>query len=115
MKQLFVTALAALSISAVNAQETKTEIFKVYGNCGMCEERIEIAAKIKGVAKADWNDETKMIEIVYDPAKTSLEKVHKAIATVGHDTDKETAPDAIYNKLPGCCKYERKADTGSNN
>lgn len=110
MKRVLFTALALAGFTATHAQEVKTETFKVYGACGMCEKRIEKAAKIEGVTRADWNDETLQITVVYDPAKTNLENVHKAIAAVGHDTDKEKAPDSIYKKLPGCCKYDRKAD-----
>lgn len=109
MKKLITMAVAVLSISAAVAQDgSKTETFKVYGNCGMCEKRIEKAAKIEGVTKADWSEETTMITVVFDPEKTSLEKIHKAIAAVGHDTDKEKASGDVYKKLPGCCKYERK-------
>jgi periplasmic mercuric ion binding protein len=111
MKRFITMAFAAFSVSAAAAQEgTKTETFKVYGNCGMCESRIEKAAKLDGVSSADWDEETKLITLVYDPKKIKLDKVHKAIAAVGHDTDKATAPDAVYDKLHGCCKYERKKD-----
>lgn len=34
---------------------TKTEIFKVWGNCGMCKARIEKAVKEEGATSADWN------------------------------------------------------------
>ena len=43
--------------------------------------------------------------IEYDEAKIKLLKIHKTIAAVGHDTDKEKASDDVYNKLPGCCLY----------
>ena len=47
----------------------KTETFKVYGNCGMCEKTIEGSLKnVKGIDKADWNKETKMM--VPGPPKT---------------------------------------------
>ena len=86
----------------------KTEKFKVYGNCSMCEKRIETAAKsIDGVTSADWNKETKMIEVTFDDAKTDIHKVHMAIAKAGHDTEMHKATDEAYNSLPGCCKYER--------
>jgi len=112
MRQLFMMALAAFSVSAASAQEkNRTETFKVYGNCGMCEDRIEKAAKIIGVSNAEWNDESMELTVTYDASKVTIEKVHKAIATIGHDTDKETAPDNVYKKLPGCCKYERKQKT----
>ncbi len=113
MKQLLTMAFAALTLSAA-AQKTKTENFKVYGNCGMCESRIEKAAKIIGVTKVNWNDKTQMMTVVYDPSKTTLDKIQKSIAAVGHDTDKEKASEEAYKKLPGCCKYDRKAESTTN-
>jgi copper chaperone CopZ len=91
--------------------EGKTEKFKVYGNCGMCETRIEKAAKsVDGVSAADWDKETKMIEVTYDDSKTDLEKIQQAIADAGHDTELKKADNKTYNKLPGCCKYDRKKE-----
>ena len=109
MKRILITALAAITISAAGAQEkTTTGSFKVYGNCGMCEKRIEKAAKVHGVIKAQWNDMTQMITVTYDSVKTSLQLVHKAIAASGHDTDKEKAPDPVYKNLSRCCLYNRQ-------
>jgi hypothetical protein len=34
--------------------------------------------------------------------------VKKAIAKAGHDSDEVKATDADYDKLHGCCQYERK-------
>jgi Cu(I)/Ag(I) efflux system membrane fusion protein len=82
--------------------------FKVAGNCEMCKERIEEAAtKIDGVNKADWNIETKNIDVSFDKTKVKLNDIHKAIANAGHDTEKETAPDGVFKKLPECCQYTR--------
>lgn len=86
----------------------KTEKFKVKGNCGMCEKRIEKAAKaVDGVKEADWNKETKMIEVKFDDAKTDLDKIEMAIAKVGHDTPHHKASTEVYDELPGCCQYDR--------
>jgi cation transport ATPase len=83
-------------------------MIKVYGNCGMCETRIEeAAAELKGVLKADWSQETKMLHLQYNPEYVSVDDVEKAIAAVGHDTDNHRAPDAVYDELPGCCLYDR--------
>ncbi len=99
--------IAFFGITTVFGQ-TKTEKFKVYGNCGMCETRIEKAANsVEGVTSADWNKETKMIEVKLNESKTDVHKVHMAIAKVGHDTKMHKAKDEVYNKLPGCCKYDR--------
>ncbi|MDF2188662.1 heavy-metal-associated domain-containing protein [Paraflavitalea sp. CAU 1676] len=108
---LFMTVITSLTHQSVLAQDSKTETFKVYGNCGMCKKRIEKAAVGEGIAKADWNVETKIMTITYDPSKTTNAAIQKKIAAVGHDTEKEKASDSVYNKLPGCCLYDRsKAD-----
>jgi copper chaperone CopZ len=86
----------------------KTEKFKVKGNCGMCEKRIEKAAlSVDGVSKADWDKKTKQLDVTFDDAKTNIHKVHMAVAKVGHDTSMHKAKDEVCNKLPGCCKYDR--------
>ncbi|MEN8118216.1 MAG: cation transporter [Bacteroidota bacterium] len=106
-KVLSLVALFVLGAFTVFA-DNKTEKFKVKGNCGMCEKRIEKAAlSVDGVSKADWNKETKKIEVVFDDTKTNVHKVHMAIAKTGHDTDMHKAKDEVYNELPGCCKYDR--------
>lgn len=100
-----------ISMSVIAAPE-KEETFKVYGNCNMCKKRIETAAKsVDGVISADWNVETKMLDVTYDESKTDLQQINEAIAKAGHDTDTVKASDEAYNKLPGCCKYERKKET----
>lgn len=83
--------------------------FHVSGNCDMCKERIETAAKsIGGVKTALWNVDSKEIAVEFDKSQTSLMKIHKAIARVGHDTEKVKAPNAVYNSLPECCLYRKK-------
>lgn len=109
MKRLLLVAVAAFTVSAASAQEkTKTETFKVYGNCNMCEKRIEKAAKSAGAIKADWSDETQLLIVTFDGGKTSVAEIHKSIAAAGHDTEKEKASEEVYKKLPGCCLYNRE-------
>jgi periplasmic mercuric ion binding protein len=85
----------------------KTETFKAWGNCGMCKTRIEKAAKIEGVTKSEWDKDTKIISVTFNPDKTNVESLQKAIAAVGHDTEMFKAENKVYDKLPACCKYER--------
>lgn len=96
---------------------SKTEKFKVYGNCGMCESRIEKAAEsVDGVSEVDWNKDTKIISVTYDESKTNLQKIELAIADAGHDTENFKAKDEVYNELPGCCQYDRnKKSMGTEN
>ena len=110
MKTKLVSIVMLMSLSSLTlfAGSEKSEKFKVGGKCGMCETRIEKAAKsVDGVSAADWNKETKMIEVSFDDSETNIEKVHEAIANVGHDTEMVRADDETYGNLPSCCKYER--------
>ena len=95
----------ALTVSTVAFAANKTESIKVSGNCESCKARIEKAAKIDGVTKADWSDKTKILTLVYDPAKVKSDDIQKKLAAVGHDTPKYKATTTAYNALPGCCKY----------
>lgn len=108
-KFLFTMVTFLLAGTMVFAQEIKTEKFKVYGNCGMCENRIEKAVtELDGVSKADWDSKTNILEVTFDTSKLKVNDIHQAVADVGHDTDKVKAKDEVYNSLHECCKYERK-------
>jgi len=87
---------------------TKTETFKVLGSCDMCKARIEKAAKIDGVNKAEWNKDTKILTLVYSPSAVKSDDILRKVAEAGHDNEKFKASDMVYNSLPGCCQYERK-------
>jgi len=84
---------------------SKTEKLKVSGNCESCKARIEKAAKLDGVLKAEWDIPGKMLTVTYDPSKTNLDLISKKIAAAGHDTEKLKADEKAYAGLPGCCKY----------
>ena len=109
VKILIIAILAIVFTQNTNAQtpvaKSKTETIKVSGNCDMCKSRIEKAAKIDGVTKAEWSKKDKTLTATFDTAKTNMDEIGKKIAAAGHDTEKFKATDAAYNKLPGCCKY----------
>lgn len=112
VKSILAIAILLVGFGNLQAQDVKTEEFKVYGNCGMCKARIEKAVKsIDGVASAEWDKKTKMIEVKYNPEKVEQMDVHKAIVKVGHDTEKMEAENPVYEQLPACCQYERKDTT----
>ena len=105
-----IIGLLLISIS-IFAQKPKyqKENFKVWGNCEMCKTTIEKAVKsVDGVKTARWNVVNGKMKVKFNPKKTTIEQIHKAIATVGYDTELHKATDEIYNKLHYCCKYERK-------
>ena len=111
----FFLAFSFTSIHAENTVRTKgvkgivvAESFKVFGNCGMCEKNIETAAlSMKGVKKAEWDKESKMLEVIFNTDKVTLDEIKKKIALAGYDTKKFQSTDNNYSKLAGCCQYER--------
>jgi len=114
MKTLSLFAAIIFSIFSINtteAQTTKTDTIKVWGNCGMCKSTIEKAAKKAGAKKADWNEDTKELKVTYAVNKTTSDKIQQSIANSGYDTQDFTAVQTAYDNLHGCCKYDRKAET----
>lgn len=104
------TAMAETGQSEMNHSSKKDAnlehaMLGVQGNCELCKERIETAAKsVKGVASADWDIKKKMLHVSFDSKKTNLDAISKAIAKVGHQTDKDKADPEAYKALPECCK-----------
>lgn len=83
-------------------------MLKVEGNCEQCKVRIEKAAMgVSGVSSAMWDAKQKVVHLNFDSGKTDLNKISKAIARVGHDTEKDKADNKVYDALPGCCKYRK--------
>jgi len=99
--------MVALS-TTVAAQQLYNAQIKVWGNCGMCKKTIETAAKNAGASTANWSEDAKILAVSYDSSKTDGKKIQKAVAESGYDTQDFTAPKAAYDKLPGCCQYDRK-------
>lgn len=98
----------AVLVSNAQIDGEKTEKFTVYGNCGMCELTIENSLKdVEGVSKGDWDKETDVMTVVFNPKKISLDDIKQKIADVGYDSDTRRAKDEVYSSLPGCCQYER--------
>jgi len=95
--------------SVYDAKEVIQHVmFDVSGNCEMCKERIENAAKsVKGVTTAIWDIQTRKMQIEFDANETSTDTIQKALAKAGHDTERYKADDGTYRKLPDCCMYRK--------
>jgi len=110
MAVMFTLAASTAFGQCITEKDKDSNKFMVAGECGMCETRIEAAAKqVEGVSAADWDQQTKMLALTFSCESPDIKGVHKAVAAAGHDTKMEKAEDAVYNKLPACCKYERIA------
>ncbi len=96
----------AKTISKMTSNEVAT--FKVYGNCGMCKQTIENAAKkVATVKSAEWNQETGQMTVAFNAKKVNLTDIKQEIANAGYDSDSHRAKDEVYSNLHGCCKYDR--------
>src|SRR5690349_9475821 len=105
-KFLFISIVFLFAFANLSAQSTVTKAnLKVYGNCSMCKVRIETALDRAGIKQAQWNPQTKNLEVIYNSKKISEQRIHEWIAAAGHDTDQVKAPDEVYAKLPFCCLY----------
>ncbi|MGZ3846068.1 MAG: heavy-metal-associated domain-containing protein [Flavisolibacter sp.] len=106
MKSLFLSLIFA-SIATIGFAQTKSETLKVSGECGSCKKKIESAAKKAGATYAVWDVDSKELAVKYNSTTTNSAKIQKAIADVGYDTQDYKATDEAYNKLDGCCQYDR--------
>ncbi|MEZ5072516.1 MAG: TonB-dependent receptor [Bacteroidales bacterium] len=117
MKTIKLMVMVLIMISpALHAQKSDsmdTLSVWVNGACGMCKDRIESnALKIRGVQSAVWDLSTKTLTIRHND-KFKEDNLLYALASVGHDTRKYTAPDAVYNALPACCHYRTVESHGA--
>ncbi len=110
MNKLKVIATAIVMFAGISASYAKSvsETVKVSGNCGMCEKKIEAAAKKAGAKKALWDKKSKVLSITYDDAKTSNDAIQKEVASVGYDTEKYAGDMTAYKSLEECCHYDDK-------
>ena len=113
MKNIFLGMILLFVTFSIQAQDLKNKNAKydieVNGNCEMCKKRIEKAAfSVKGVKSADWHIDDHMLHLIINEEKCSVTDVKKAIIKVGHDTKDLKATKEDYEKLHGCCLYERE-------
>jgi hypothetical protein len=116
MRTLRISILSFLfiSFSSLAFSQAKSEKIKVAGECGMCKNKIEKAAKTAGASYAVWNVDNKELTVKYNGTSTNNAKIQNAIAAAGYDTESAKATDEAYGKLHECCKYERTSSSASN-
>lgn len=109
MKLKFITIYFVLFslMSFAQNKNSKTEIFKVFGTCIQCKNRIEKSLSELGTYNANWQIETNLVTVSYDSIKLSKLKIEMHLAKAGHDTDNFLTDESTYNNLPNCCYYTR--------
>ena len=113
-KLVFSVLFTMASVFTLHAQKDssalpKKETIAVWGECGMCKNKIEKAATTAGATTASWDEDSKQLAVTYYAGKTNSLKIQQGIAAAGYDTKDVNATKAAYEKLPGCCHYERRS------
>lgn len=73
--------------------------------CGMCKSRIERDLGLtKGVEKAALRLDDKVVVVDYNPKKTNVEALKKAISMIGYNADEVVANQKSHDRLPACCQ-----------
>lgn len=104
---LSILLLGAMPSCSAQVKNARTLNVKVDGDCGMCEKTIERVGSIKGESEVDWDVDSHMASVTYDSTRTDLDAILQRIAHAGYDTERFLAPKEAYDKLPGCCQYDR--------
>lgn len=105
--------ILCLCFSAVRAQKGKKETVSIKTaiycshclECKSCGKNISSKmARQKGVAKCVIDPDNNTITVTYNPARTNVGQIKKAISETGYDADEVKALPDAYQKLDGCCK-----------
>ncbi len=105
-----ITAIALiLCLSASFAVVAKGNLeklkFKTSSVCDMCKSRIEKAlTETEGVTDALVNLNKSEVNVKFDPAKTSAEKIKQVVLNTGYSVDDRSPDKAVAAKLPKCCQ-----------
>ena len=101
-------SVIALAQSRVDKININASIYCDHCNqCESCGKRLENAVySLKGIKRVEVDEKNKTVNVVYNPAKVTLEKIREAIAKVGYDADDVKADPSAYAKLDECCKRQ---------
>lgn len=105
IKNFLLAAFTLMTTLAAGQSKTTKTTFEVDGLCGMCKERIENAAYIKGVKQVNWDRETHELSVVFRNDKVTEADIIASINNAGHDVKGHLATDEQYANIHGCCRY----------
>ncbi|QHT65842.1 heavy-metal-associated domain-containing protein [Rhodocytophaga rosea] len=109
-KAAVIIALFISSISLGFAQDSKMEEVKIKTSsvCKMCKNTLEKSLSFeKGIKNSNLDVPSQVITVSYNPKKTDINKIKKAINETGYDADELPADQKAYNKLEDCCKKDK--------
>jgi periplasmic mercuric ion binding protein len=105
IKNILIIAILSFFAGKAVAHPDSTIVIKTSARCESCKKRIENALNFeKGVKSSILDVNTKEATVMFDPEKTSSEKIRTVIAKAGYDADIKSADTKAYKKLPKCCQ-----------
>jgi len=117
MKHLLTAIILTLAFGFAMAQGNKTQTItiktKIYCDhcvrCQTCGANINETVRgiEKGIKNVKINPTDNTITVMYNPAKSTPDKIRAAIAACGYDADNLKATIEGYAKLDGCCKASK--------
>ena len=97
--------IASATLAFTQDSGTAEVKIKTSAVCDMCKETLEKALAFeKGVKRSSLDVDSKVLTVIYNPKKTTVDKIRKAVANAGYDADDVPANKKVYDKLDACCK-----------
>ena len=101
----FIIVFFLFFTGVINAQKSKTVVFKTSAQCGMCKERIEeVMNFVPGVKYAELNLKDMSLEIKFSTKKITADELKKRVAAIGYTADDVEPKQEDVKKLPLCCQ-----------
>ena len=109
MKKYFLMLLVAAISMTTFAQTSKKETATIQTNgvCGQCKNLFDANIPyLKGVTDYSYDQATAKMTVSYNPQKTTIDEIRKAISNLGYNADNVKADTKAREKLPACCRVE---------
>lgn len=91
--------------SAKSSPITETVVLMTSAQCDMCKAKIEgRLGEAKGIRTAALDIRSKKLTVKYNPEKTTVDEIKRAINALGYDADDSKGNAEAHKNLPTCCQ-----------
>ena len=107
IRSVFIAVMLVFTaVNGASAQEkSATLTIRTSATCDMCKKTIEnYLAFEKGIRHSELDVSTKLLTVMYDPRRTTPDRIRLAVTKSGYDADDLKADPKAYNKLEECCR-----------
>lgn len=106
MRNIIANAILQLMFFVnVFAAEQDTIRIQTSALCEQCKKILEHDLSFhRGVKRSELDIESKEVMVIYNPEKTTPEKIRQAVTKAGYNADTLKADEKAFNRLPECCR-----------